>query len=91
MQSLPHLQSEQAGLGAGHGARVVALLLVEFVAALIQGIDLSLALGLIIVVLLYACLNCAGLRMTGRIGLQSFFGCRRHDCIVALGYSRRYM
>lgn len=42
LQSLLHLQPEQAGFGAGHGARVVALLLVELVAALIQSIDLAL-------------------------------------------------
>lgn len=124
LQSLLHLQPEQAGFGAGHGARVVALLLVELVAAFIQGIDLALPVSPCLpkapawsmrcipvagtwphrscssVCMLGATLdansltathtqrigltlNGTGLRMAGRVCLQSLFGCRRLQTCVS--------
>lgn len=54
MRELPHLQPEQVRLWTAHCLCRISVLLIEGVAALVQGVYLSFTLRLVIVVLLYA-------------------------------------
>jgi len=48
---LLHLQSQQACLGTAHGSSLVSLLLIESIAALVEGVNLCLAFLLLVPIL----------------------------------------